>query len=152
VILLNPSVKSGGRLFYEKKKKRDVLKAILSIRKRASKLTNLNGVYQLSLLLLPNKNKSLQAVLKPKLLLYQYFPDSASWPTALLSLNLFFHGAPRNRGFMPVSPFLLSLSRQDGQAMQKRCHCTSLFVPTWPGQLELALGSTLVLRALLAFL
>lgn len=73
-----------------KKKKKYLLKAILSIRKRASKLTNLNSIYQLSLLLVSNKNKSLRAVLKPKLLLCQYFPYSASWPTVIIEFESVF--------------------------------------------------------------
>lgn len=121
-----------------KKKKWDLFKAILSIRKRASKLSNLNSIYQLSFLLLTHKNKSLQAVLNPvlKLLLCQYFPYSASQPPVLLSLNLFFHGVPRNwaRGLMPICLFLISLSRQSGQATQKRWHHIFMFVPTQPGQ------------------
>lgn len=92
--ILNTSVKSRGRFFYEGKKKRKkkkyLLKAILSIRKRASKLTNLNSIYQLSLLLVSNKNKSLRAVLKPKLLLCQYFPYSASWPTVIIEFESVF--------------------------------------------------------------
>lgn len=78
------------------KVKKDSLTA-LSISYRASKLTNLNSIYQLSLLLLPKKNKSLQAVLKTKLLRCQYFPSSASWPAVLFSFNLSFHGVPRSK-------------------------------------------------------
>lgn len=94
--ILNTSVKSRGRFFYEgkktrkKKKKSIYLKQFLSIRKRASKLTNLNSIYQLSLLLVSNKNKSLRAVLKPKLLLCQYFPYSASWPTVIIEFESVF--------------------------------------------------------------
>lgn len=129
---------SPGEYSSMNKKKWDLFKAILSNRKRASKLTNLNSIYQLSFLLLTHKNKSLQAVLNPvlKLLLCQYFPYSASQPPVLLSLNLFYHGVHRNwaRGLMPICLFLISLSRQSGQATQKRWHHIFMFVPTQPGQ------------------